>query len=127
MDAILSLLPQVQLSPLQRVLLIYAFVAVGFVIAAQVSRLVTDRPPQWATQNQLFWRTIYVLEAFLFVQIGWRHWLPYMEGYAFGYEEQILNGLWLGLLGLEAAMVVGVVVKNLLGGASARGEKVKEL
>lgn len=41
-----------------------------------------------------------------------------------GYEEDLLNFIWLGLLGLEAAMVLGGVVKAVVGGPSR--PKVKE-
>lgn len=48
------------------------------------------------------------------------------EGVLGGYEETLLNGVWMGLLGLECLMVVGVVVRGLASVARGR-EKVKEL
>lgn len=43
-----------------------------------------------------------------------------------GREEVLLNGLWMGLLGLECLMVAGVVVRRLVGLARS-GVKAKEL
>jgi hypothetical protein len=37
-----------------------------------------------------------------------------MAGYTFGYEERLLNGLWIGLLGLETLMVLGVAVRSVV-------------
>jgi hypothetical protein len=37
-----------------------------------------------------------------------------MSGTLFGHEEQLLNGIWFSLLGIEVAMVLGVVVSTLL-------------
>lgn len=47
-----------------------------------------------------------------------------MEGYAFGFEEKLLNGIWIGLLGLEALMVFGVLVKSVASRMQT-GQKVK--
>ena len=77
------------------------------------------------TERQ-YWYTFYVLEAFLLVQITYRHAMDKWEGVLGGYEETLLNGLWMGLLGLECLMVVGVVVRGLAGVTRPKG-KVKEL
>jgi len=60
------------------------------------------------------------------VQITYRHAMDKWEGVLGGYEETLLNGVWMGLLGLECLMVVGVVVRGLASVARGR-EKVKEL
>jgi hypothetical protein len=36
-----------------------------------------------------------------------------MEPYAHGYEDRILNAVWVGLLGLEVLMVLGVAVRGI--------------
>ncbi|KFH45406.1 hypothetical protein ACRE_037460 [Hapsidospora chrysogenum ATCC 11550] len=36
-----------------------------------------------------------------------------MEPYAHGYEDRILNAVWVGLLGLEVLMVLGVAVRAI--------------
>jgi hypothetical protein len=36
------------------------------------------------------------------------------SGYAFGHEEKLLNGIWMGLLGLETLMVLVVAVQGLV-------------
>ncbi len=56
-----------------------------------------------------------MLEAFLLVQISHRVLLFNMAGnpLLFGYEEQLLNSIWMGLLGLEAAMVVSVAAMTV--------------
>jgi hypothetical protein len=55
-----------------------------------------------------------VLEAFLLLQSAYPILIRKMEGYAFGYEERLLNSIWIGLLGIEALMVVGVAVRGLM-------------
>jgi hypothetical protein len=42
-----------------------------------------------------------------------------LDGYLHGHEEEILNAVWIGLLGLEIAMVLGVAVRGLVKGLSA--------
>ena len=59
------------------------------------------------------WFTIYVLEAFLLVQNTYPMLLEMMEDFAFGHEERILNAVWVGLLGLEVLMVLGVAVRGI--------------
>ena len=65
-------------------------------------------------RHRPYWYTFYVLEAFLLMQISYRHLLDGMSGTIFGYEEQLLNSIWMGLLGLEFAMVAGVLVMTLV-------------
>jgi hypothetical protein len=60
------------------------------------------------------------------VQITYRHAMDKWAGMLGGHEETLLNGLWMGLLGLECLMVVGVVVRGLTRMARPTG-KVKEL
>lgn len=36
-----------------------------------------------------------------------------MEPVAFGHEDRILNAVWVGLLGLEVLMVLGVAVRGI--------------
>jgi hypothetical protein len=43
-----------------------------------------------------------------------------------GHEETLLNGLWIGLLGLECLMVGGVVVRGFVRMLKPRS-KIKEL
>lgn len=45
--------------------------------------------------------------------------LKKLDGYLHGHEEEILNAIWIGLLGLEIAMVLGVAVRGLAKGLSA--------
>jgi hypothetical protein len=35
-------------------------------------------------------------------------------------EDQVLNGIWIGLLSVEALMVLGVAVRGLVGAVSSR-------
>jgi hypothetical protein len=55
-----------------------------------------------------------VLEALLLLQSAYPILVRSMEGYAFGNEERLLNGIWIGLLSIEALMVVGVAVRGLV-------------
>jgi hypothetical protein len=54
-----------------------------------------------------------VFEAFLLVQISHGVLMFNLEGLLGGIEEDVLNGLWIGLLGLEALMVTGVALRGL--------------
>jgi hypothetical protein len=36
-------------------------------------------------------------------------------------EDQLLNGIWIGLLSVEALMVLGVMVRGLVGAVASRG------
>ncbi len=48
------------------------------------------------------------------MDLSWNHILPANVSVSiFEDEEQLLNGIWMGLLGLESAMVVGVVLLSL--------------
>lgn len=40
--------------------------------------------------------------------------LEIMAEFANGYEEKILNTVWIGLLGLETLMVLGVAVQGII-------------
>lgn len=73
-----------------------------------------------------YWYTYYVFLAFLLVQISYRPLRFNMEGVLDGYEVEILNTLWLGLLGLESVMLAGVVALQVLK-ATRPALKMKEL
>ena len=74
------------------------------------------------------WFSLYVLEAFLLVQSSYPIILDKMtaSGYAFGHEEQLLNGIWMGLLGLETLMVLGVAVQSLVRRFRGPAEIIKQ-
>jgi hypothetical protein len=113
MDALL----QYQLSTEQRLSLLWAFITVGLVICVQVAQTQTDAPWDWArltAQTRPFWFTVYVLEAWLLVQNTYPQLLETMESLAIGDEERILNAVWIGLLGLEVLMVLGVAVQSIV-------------
>ena len=55
---------------------------------------------------------LYVLEAFLLMQAMYDILRERIVGY--GYDDRFLNALWLGLLGLETLMVLGVAVQGVL-------------
>ena len=59
-----------------------------------------------------YWYTLYVLEAFLLVQAMYDILRETIAEY--GYDDRFLNGLWLGLLGLETLMVLGVAVQGVV-------------
>ncbi|KAK7754482.1 hypothetical protein SLS62_003502 [Diatrype stigma] len=115
--------PHYELSLLQRLLLVWAFTACGLVIVLQIAQSWADPRPQWTVVNEKskqYWYTFYVLEAFLTMQISYRPLLWKLEqGLGLGADsrrgaEDLLDGLWIGLLGLEIAMVAGVVISRLM-------------
>ncbi|KEZ42172.1 hypothetical protein SAPIO_CDS6234 [Scedosporium apiospermum] len=102
---------------LQRVMLLWVFIAGGLVIAVQVSQWHETQPIRWTRvtpTSKPYWYTLYVTEVFLFVTASYPLLLQMMEGYAFDHEEKILNTLWIGLLGLETLMVLGVAVQSIV-------------
>jgi hypothetical protein len=56
---------------------------------------------------------VYILEAFLAVQNTYPILLEKMRTLHLGNEETILNAVWVGLLGLEVLMVLGVFVQGV--------------
>ncbi|KAI1256616.1 hypothetical protein MGN70_001741 [Eutypa lata] len=134
-------LPHYELSLFQRLLLVWAFTACGFVIVFQVALSWADPRPQWTVLNErskLYWYTFYVLEAFLTMQISYRPLLWKLEeglGLGLGSDsirgtEALLDSLWIGLLGLEVAMVAGVIISRIIQMFSPRsriGQKQKAL
>ena len=49
-----------------------------------------------------------------------------MSGKLYGYEEQILNSIWMGLLGLEVLMVVGLAAQRLLASVASKPKHKKQ-
>jgi hypothetical protein len=140
-----------ELSLFQRILLIWLFIFCGLVLALQAAKQYVERPAaKWRLTAETkcvspiakrplhiavsrpvliflerpYWYTFYVLEAFLLVQITYRVLMLKLGGVLGGYEETLLNGLWMGLLGLECLMVAGVALKGALRAVRPR-EKVK--
>lgn len=90
----------------------------------------------YTSVSRLYWYTFYVLEAFLTMQISYRPLLWKLEeGLGLGSDsirgtEALLDSLWIGLLGLEVAMVAGVIISRIiqmLGPGSTIGQKQKAL
>jgi hypothetical protein len=71
-----------------------------------------------------YWYTFYVFVAFLLVQISHGVLMWKIGGVLGGYEETLLDGIWIALLGLECLMVAGVVVRRVAA-AWRPGEKLK--
>ncbi|KAH8903519.1 hypothetical protein BR93DRAFT_931118 [Coniochaeta sp. PMI_546] len=116
-----------ELSLVQRMLLIWLFILCGLVLALQAAKQYVERPaPKWrlTAETKPYWYTFYVFEAFLLVQISYRVLMLNFRGVLGGYEETLLNGLWMGLLGLECLMVAGVALRSALR-AFRPGKKVK--
>ncbi|KAF9873346.1 hypothetical protein CkaCkLH20_09159 [Colletotrichum karsti] len=102
-----------------RMMFLWSFIVLGLVIAVQVSQY--GEPDhtriQWVrltNESRPFWYTFYVLEAFLFVSGAYPMLYNKMSMYLdTGYEERILNAIWIGLLSVEALMVAGVAVLSI--------------
>ncbi|KAH8666533.1 hypothetical protein BX600DRAFT_461955 [Xylariales sp. PMI_506] len=127
-------LPEVELTLFHRMGLIWLFIIAGLVVALQVSQSWAEPRPQWTVIDQHsrpYWMTYYVFVAFLFMQITYRPLLFNLDGLLGGLEVEILDALWIGLLGLEAVMLAWVFVLRIAaitGNSSATGrKKVKEL
>jgi hypothetical protein len=73
--------------------------------------------------NRPYWYSLYILEVLLLIVSAWPVLLQKMAGYVNGYEERILNTVWIGLLSLETLMVLGVVVQGIV---KRFGPKIKQ-
>lgn len=72
------------------------------------AELHSDNPPR---PN---WYILYILKSLLFIQNACPILLKSMDGYANGFEERVLNTVWIGLLGIEVLMVLGVAVQGVI-------------
>ncbi|KAB5583004.1 hypothetical protein GE09DRAFT_1077198 [Coniochaeta sp. 2T2.1] len=107
-----------QLSLFQRILLIWLFITCGLVISLQAAKHHVPEGPsaKWTltAETKPYWYTFYVLEAFLLVQITFGMTMDGIAGSLGGHEQTLLNGLWMGLLGLECLMVAGVAIRGVV-------------
>ncbi|KAK1965646.1 hypothetical protein LY78DRAFT_91100 [Colletotrichum sublineola] len=98
----------------QRMMFLVTFCFSGIILAVQASQIGEDdrRRIQWTRltdQTRPYWYTFYVTQVFLFVSGAYPMLHDKMTMYiGSGYEEQILNIIWVGLLSVEALMVAGV-------------------
>ena len=74
----------------------------------------SSRTDPSADNSRPYWYTFYVLEAFLLVHVTYGMTVDSIAGSLGGYEETLLNGLWMGLLGLECLMVAGVAIRSVV-------------
>ncbi|RYP26556.1 hypothetical protein DL768_011696 [Monosporascus sp. mg162] len=123
-------LPHYELSLLQRMSLIWAFIACGLVIALQIAQSWAEPRPRWtllSERNRYYWYTFYVLEAFLTMQITHRPLAWKLEELGLGGGVGLLDAVWIALLGLEVAMVAGVValqVSRAFGGSPTKPRSI---
>ncbi|WYZ35795.1 hypothetical protein EsH8_X_000442 [Colletotrichum jinshuiense] len=103
----------------QRMMFLFAFCLSGLILAIQASQAgEDDRHRIWWTrltdESRPYWYTFYVTQVFLFVSGGYPMLYDKMTMYiGSGYEERILNVIWVGLLSVEALMVAGVAVLSI--------------
>lgn len=139
-----------ELSLFQRIMVIWLFVICGLFISFHIAQQWTEKPYAWARLtektrcvihdcvdvgthrdlhgNRLYWYTFYVFEAFLTVQILYRILEEKMAGALNGLEMQVLDSVWIGLLGLEVLMVIwagGVTVMRSIAPQVAQAKKTQ--
>ncbi|KAK8062885.1 hypothetical protein PG997_014982 [Apiospora hydei] len=141
MQVLEAYVPHYELSLLDRMLLIWLFIGSAFVVVLQVSQSWMEPRPRWTVldeRSKPYWYTYYVYLAFLLVQISYRplrHKMDSMQPLlsigGFEVAAAALDGAWIGLLSLEALMIVFVLalqVTQLFGkAASPAAYKLKEL
>lgn len=49
-----------------------------------------------------------------------------LQGYAFENEERVLNTVWMGILGLEVLMVLGVAIQGVVKKCGAAPKYTRE-
>ncbi|KAI9151625.1 hypothetical protein HJFPF1_08832 [Paramyrothecium foliicola] len=147
MDFVVDTLFNTRLTLFQRVVVLYAFIFLGFLVAVQVSQTQAEHPLSWTRLNKT---TKYVFlplftystpmpkkcdialqvprlarkwtypaahlqsKVLLLFVSTWPILQHKMAGYVNGYEERILNTVWVGLLSLETLMVLGVAVQGII-------------
>jgi hypothetical protein len=122
MSDLINAVLQYKLTPVQRLYFVWAFVLNGLLISVQLSQTQAPVPLAWTRlteRTRPYWHIAYVLQAFLLLQNTYPMLLQSLDGYFHGHEEEILNAIWIGLLGLEIAMVLGVAVRGLAKGLLA--------
>ncbi|KAI0174509.1 hypothetical protein BJ166DRAFT_150257 [Pestalotiopsis sp. NC0098] len=124
-----SYFPPQELSLLQRILLIWVFIACGLVVAIQASQSYAEPRPRWTLiteKTKPYWYSYYTFVAFLLMQISYGPLRWNLEGLLpWGLEVHVLDTLWIGLLGLEACMLAWVFSLKIA--RSIKGQpKVKE-
>ncbi|KAJ0296531.1 hypothetical protein COL5a_004704 [Colletotrichum fioriniae] len=98
----------------QRMMFLFSFCISGIILAVQASQAgepdhLRIRWTRLTEQSRPYWYTFYVTQVFLFVTGAYPMLYDKMTMYiGSGYEEQILNIIWVGLLSVEALMVAGV-------------------
>ncbi|KAL2759994.1 hypothetical protein ACRALDRAFT_2024078 [Sodiomyces alcalophilus JCM 7366] len=97
---------------------LWIFCLGGILVACQVSQVGEPNGLQWTKltpERAPFWYSLYVLEALLFITGAYPVFRQKMHNvFLFGgHEEKILNGLWVGLLGLEFLMVISATLLTI--------------
>ncbi|TPX15427.1 uncharacterized protein E0L32_004407 [Thyridium curvatum] len=120
-----------ELSLFQRIMVIWLFVICGLFISFHIAQQWTEKPYAWARlteKTRPYWYTFYVFEAFLTVQILYRILEEKMAGALNGLEMQVLDSVWIGLLGVEVLMVIwagGVTVMRSMAPQVAQAKKTQ--
>src|SRR5690606_18763362 len=78
----------------------------------------TESVQLYLTKNRYsrpIWHAIYVLDLFCLVVSGYPIYRTQLAGQPVfkGYEEQLLDGIWMGLLGLETLIVLGIAMRTV--------------
>ncbi|TQN69224.1 hypothetical protein CSHISOI_06282 [Colletotrichum shisoi] len=98
----------------QRMMFLLSFCLSGIILAVQASQVgepdhIRIRWTRLTDQSRPYWYTFYVTQVFLFFSGAYPMLYDKMTMYiGSGYEAQILNVIWVGLLSVEALMVAGV-------------------
>ncbi|KAH7374630.1 hypothetical protein B0T11DRAFT_292438 [Plectosphaerella cucumerina] len=98
------------LNTLEKMMYLWGFVLGGILLAVQASQIGEKTQFEWTKLNartKPYWFTTYLTIFGLLLTGSHDIWTAKMETwpFLFGREQQIMNGLWLGVVGLDIVMV----------------------
>ncbi|KAH6693908.1 hypothetical protein F5X68DRAFT_187668 [Plectosphaerella plurivora] len=98
------------LNVLEKMMYLWGFVIGGILLAVQASQIGEKTQFEWTKLNartKPYWFTAYLTIFGLLLTGSHEIWTDTMESwpFLFGREQQIMDGIWLGVVGLDIIMV----------------------
>ncbi|EGY16120.1 uncharacterized protein VDAG_07284 [Verticillium dahliae VdLs.17] len=113
------------LEPLQRMGFLWTWCLGGILFAVQMSQI--GEPTQWTklTHRRPYWLTFYGFQFVMLTFGAFPVFRDRLDGLCFGYEENVLNGILIGFIALEAALVFYATLHFLTRGGRVAAQPKK--
>ncbi|CRK19057.1 hypothetical protein HYQ45_002013 [Verticillium longisporum] len=114
------------LEPLQRMGFLWTWCLGGILFAVQMSQI--GETTQWTklTREQTpYWLTFYGFQFVMLTFGAFPVFRDRLDGLCFGYEENVLNGILIGIITLEAALVFYATLHFLTRGGRVAAQPKK--